>query len=420
MISGIEQNPKLGFYQVGNEIFYSKPQAFIRGTEKDLYPLWNFNTKEFAKFNWEVEPETNLREIYRLRAQQLRDKYDWIRIEASGGGDSTTAIFSFLLNGIHLDEVVFRYPKQLDKDVVAEAHDTRPENTLGEWQFAAQPLLNWIKTNYPKIIVTVHDYSENLLKEDYMKDESWVFNTRDWFQPGHGIKHHNFGTNEHRVLADSGKKICALYGIDKPKLALIDNHWYVYFTDLPANHPNPIIGEYSNITSELFYWTPDMPEIVAKQAHMVKQWFDMPNSKNIRHLPKFPASVTIGNNRTAYESLVKSIIYPDYDQQTWQTGKPTGSFYNEMDHWFHVNMQGTQIFSAWESGLEFLVNKIDSKYFMHEMGVPTGLMPKHSPFYYLGKSTYVDESPAFVNRNYIHPNTHIIICQDRKIRQVIV
>jgi hypothetical protein len=420
MINGIEQNPKLGFYQVGEEIFYSKPQAFLRGSEKGLYPLWNFNTKEFARYNWNVEPETNLRELYRLRAQQLRDQYDWIRIEASGGGDSTTAIFSFLLNGIHLDEIVFRYPKQLEKDVTDNPFDTRPENTLSEWRYAAKPLMDWVSVNYPNTKVTFHDYSENLLNESYMKDESWVFTTRDWFQPGHGIKHHNFGIAEHRAIADSGKKICVVYGVDKPKLALIDNDWYVYFIDVHANHPNPIIGEYSNITSELFYWTPDMPELVAKQAHMVKNWFEMSQNQHLQHISVFPSNVISKNYRTTYENLVKSIVYPDYDQQTWQTAKPTNSFYNEMDHWFHTNMRDTDMFSAWNAGLDFLVNKIDPKFFMYELGRPVGIIIKYSPFYYLGSSNNNVSTFKFTNRDHMVPSVNIAICRDRKIKQILV
>jgi len=420
MISGIEQNPKLGYYKVGDEIFYSKPEAFIRGTEKNIFPSWHFSTETFASYNWAVEPESDINDIYRLRALQLREQYDWIRIEASGGGDSTTAIFSFLLNGIHLDEVVFRYPKQLDKDVVSDPNDTRPENTLGEWQYAARPLLNWIKTNYPKTLVTFHDYSDNLLKEDYLKDESWVFRTRDWFQPGHGIKHHNFGTKEHRDLADSGKKIAVVYGIDKPKLALIGTEWYVYFQDLQANHPNPIIEDYTNVTTELFYWTPDMPEIVCKQAHLVKHWFDMSINRHLRHIVTFPVNVPNADNRTVYESLVKSIIYPDYDQQTWQTAKPHGSFYNEMDHWFYTNMKDTQMFSAWKSGLTLLTDKINDQCFMKDMGVPVGLMPKYSPFYYLGNSTFTASSPVLTNRNYQKPSIDIFLCRDNKIKRVMV
>ena len=411
---GIEQNPKLGYYRVGERTFYSKPQAYIYATETGLDPVWHFNNAEFAKCTWAQEPETNIRELYRLRAQQLREQYDWIRIEASGGGDSTTAIFSFLLNGIHLDEVVFRYPEQLDKDVTNDPFNTKPENTLSERQFAAEPLFKWINTNFPNVKTTVHDYSDDVLNSNYMTDESWVFTTRDWFQPGHGIKHNNFSTAEHRALADSGKKICALYGIDKPKLTIIDGKWYLYFTDLQANHPNPITGDHNNITTELFYWTPDLPELVLKQAHMIRKWFEMPQNQHLKHLAYWPNSDPA--KRTAYEHIAKSIIYPDYDLETWQTAKPTTSFYNEMDHWFHVNLEGTKIFDAWQAGLQFLLDKIDNKYFIYVVGQPAGLHQNTSAFYYIGPETNI-QMPAIINRDYI-PNKAVSTVINKKLVKI--
>lgn len=418
-MQGIERNSKLGYYKVGDQVFYSKPQAYIYATQTGIEPSWYFNNVEFAKFDWLHEPEVGIRELYRLRAQQLRDKYDWIRLESSGGGDSTTAIFSFLLNDIHLDEVVFRYPEQVDKNVTNDPFNTKPENTLSERQFAAEPLLKWITTHYPNVRVTIQDYSENLLNDNYMQDESWVFTTRDWFQPGHGIKHNNFGTNEHRATADSGKSICVIYGIDKPKVALINNQWYAYFLDVHANHPNPVVNEYTNITSELFYWTPDIPELVSKQSHMVKNWFDMPQNKHLRHLVKFPNSSV--NQRTTYESIVKSIIYPDYDLSTWQTAKPSNSFYNEMDHWFHTNLQGTKLFLAWQGGLQMLVDKIDPKYFEFELSRPVGLQRNFSLFYHLGPSSSTDVEPVLDNNDYKTISKQpITMVQNRKIKKIVV
>lgn len=417
----IEQNPKLGYYQVGDEIFYSKPQAYIEASKHNLWPKWHFNLKTFLTFDWEIEPETNLRELYRIRAQQIRDKYDWIRVEASGGGDSTTAIYSFLLNGIHLDEVVFRYPKQGEKDLVGNPKDTRAENTLSEWDFAAKPLLNWIQTNYPEVKITVHDYSDNLIKTDYMKDESWVFTTRDWFQPGHGIKHDNFGTREHKLLADSGKKIGVVYGIDKPKLTIVNDEWYLYFNDVLANHPNPVVNEYENISSELFYWSPELPEMLAKQAHMVKSWFNMPGNAHLRNLVAWPNTDIA--RRTAYEALVKSIVYPDYDHETWQTIKPTNSFYNEMDQWFYDNFSDTKLYSAWEAGLKFLTDKIDDRLLSKRTGPNgtneiVGLAMMTSPLYYLGPVTKLKTTPAFINQAYKSiAQFDVILVKNKKIIQ---
>jgi len=97
----IEKNPKLGYYTVGSEKFFSKPMALLAATELNQFPDWHFNKKEFASIDWSIEPATDIRNLYRLRAQQLRQQYDYIRLEFSGGSDSATVLYSFVNNGIH-------------------------------------------------------------------------------------------------------------------------------------------------------------------------------------------------------------------------------------------------------------------------------------------------------------------------------
>ena len=159
----LEQNPKLGYYTVGDQRHYVKPQALIAATQTGHFPEWNFNREVFDHYAWHEEPVIELQDLYRMRAQQLRDRYDYIRLEVSGGGDSATAAYSFINNGIHLDEVVFRYPKTGEKNVTDDPFNTKPENTLSEWRYAAQPLLQWIATHAPRTRITVHDYSEHML-----------------------------------------------------------------------------------------------------------------------------------------------------------------------------------------------------------------------------------------------------------------
>jgi len=417
-LTGIDQNPKLGFYKVGPEVFYSKPQAYARAHELGTNATWHFNTSEFARHNWTQEPNVDLREIYRLRAQQIRQKYDYVRLDLSGGSDSATVLYAFVLNNIHLDEVVFRYPKTGEKGVCNDPHDYRPENTLSEYEFAAKPMLQWIATNYPKIKITMFDYSESKLEET-LQDESWIFQTRDWFQPGHSAKHNIFAAEGHREQADSGKSICILHGVDKPKVVTINNNWYVYFVDVFANQPSPIMEDYTNITHELFFWTPDMPELVIKQSHMIKDWFEQPEHQGFKHLVKYP--LWNPNKRTAYESIVKSIVYPDFDPLTWQTSKATNSFYNEMDHWFYTNYKDTRMHQIWLAGLEYLEEQVGTDQMMHKHGMPVGLKWNKSLFYHLGPSTNPLSTPAFVNHAHLdNLSEEILLWQDRKIQRITV
>jgi len=386
MIKHIEQNQKLGYYQIGDKKFFLKPEALIEATKTNIFPEWQFNSDVFDNFAWHVEPEISLRELYRIRAQQLRDRYDYIRLEFSGGGDSATVMYSFVNNGIHLDEVIFRYPKTGEKNVTDDPFNTKPENTLSEYRYAAKPLLEWISIHSPRTKIVIHDYSENMLKSSH--DESWVFYTRDYFQPGHPFKHTVDALDSHKSTLDKGKTVCMLWGIDKPKICIKDKKWYLYFMDIQANCANPDIGEWTNITNEYFYWTPDLPDLLAKQAHVVRTWFSLPCNRHLQHFARWPNYSFA--QRTAFEHIIKPLIYPDYDMTLFQTSKPTNSFYNEMDFWFYTNFQGTHAYHAWQAGLDHLIKNIDPKYFNYEMEKPVGLIGFLSPFYYLGDADFQD------------------------------
>jgi hypothetical protein len=158
--------------------------------------------------------------------------------------------------------------------------------------------------------------------------------------------------------------------------------------DVQANSANPDIGAYTNITNEYFYWTPEIPELLAKQAHMIKNWFDLDANKHLRHLVRWPNYSFA--QRTAFEHIIKPLIYPEYDHTTFQTSKPTNSFYNEMDHWFYVNFVDTHAYRAWKAGLEYLTNNIDPKFFNFEMGKPVGFIGFLSTFYHLGEASFTD------------------------------
>ena len=377
----IEQNPKLGFYSVGENTYYSKVQALMAGTTTGHFPTWNFNNDVYQKQDWLAEPEVNILELYRLRAVQLREKYDYIRLECSGGSDSTQALFSFLLNGIHVDEIVFRYPKTGSEKLPIDVRNYKCENTLSEYELATRPLLDWITTNHPRVKITVHDYSADMLVDED-RDESWVYSAKEFLQPGHVTKFPNYQTIEHKYLADRGKSICVLYGIDKPKMCIKDGKWYLYFMDFQANYANPDIGDYTNITNEYFYWTPDLPEISVKQAHIVKNWFNTTHNSHMQFLARWPNHSVA--QRTTYENLIKPLIYPNYDPLTFQVNKPGSNFYSEMDHWFYENFKEHKLYSSWQAGIAFVEKNIDRKYFNIEKDRAVGFVGFMSPFYYIG------------------------------------
>lgn len=372
-------NKKLGYYLVDDEIYYNKYHALVEGSKKNKQVRWFFNEDTFFNYTWHIEPEESLNELYRQRAQQLRDEYDYIRLECSGGSDSVNVAFSFLLNNIHLDEIVFRYPKQGEKDMSGNPFDTSAGNTLSEWDFAAKPFLDWVATNYPHVKITVHDYLNNMMENAESKDESWVYRSSHYLQPGHTEKHTGFAG--HTLLADTGKKICVLYGVDKPRACIKDGMFFIYFGDTQTSCPGVVTDGHDNITNELFYWSPDCLAMLAKQGHLMMNMFNLPEYQKYQSAISWPDSYT---SRTFYENLVKPILYDRYDPSTFQTIKPIKNIYNEMDDWFWLNFSDTKMHQTWRAGIDYLLDNLAPDYVIKLQGRAQNIMPFYSPFYYIG------------------------------------
>ena len=73
----LSKDPKLGFYKINEKIFWDKTSALIEGSRANLNfdsIKWNFNDDIFSKKNWISETPGDIRELYKIRARQLREK----------------------------------------------------------------------------------------------------------------------------------------------------------------------------------------------------------------------------------------------------------------------------------------------------------------------------------------------------------
>ena len=111
-----------------------------------------FHDDVFSKVNWKVEPLLSLDELYRIRAQYIRDKYPYLVLCYSGGTDSTAMLETFYYNNIHIDEILI--VGALSQD----SHEGTNENHNGDLYHNAFPLLN--KLSLPNTKITVADYSK--------------------------------------------------------------------------------------------------------------------------------------------------------------------------------------------------------------------------------------------------------------------
>jgi hypothetical protein len=132
----VTQDPdKRGYYVVGWKKFYNKIQALQYSTKMGFAVRWVFNDKVYSSIDWTMPITKSLKELYRDRAQQLRDSYDYIILHYSGGQDSNNMLHSFIDNNIHLDQIIIQVPKPMQKHTIEG--DTSWQNYWGEIEYQA-------------------------------------------------------------------------------------------------------------------------------------------------------------------------------------------------------------------------------------------------------------------------------------------
>jgi hypothetical protein len=363
-----------GYYSVDQIIYHNKLDALLAGTKTGKQVFWHWH-KEYNAIDWTSDSAVTVREIYKKRAQQLREKYDWIILSFSGGSDSWTVLNSFLSNGIHIDEIFCRWPLKATENLFTPNQvDSSTENILSEWEFAIKPVLHWLTKNHPNIKITIHDWSDEVLKTEF-NDDYWL-TTQDHLNPGYGMKYNAIGRNEKDII-ESGKKTCIVFGIDKPQIWVKENKVFCYFLDILANtHAAPEPGR----IIELFYWTKDMPEITHTQARVI--YHHLCSNPNLAKLVDRSQPMT-PEKKHIWDILIRGIVYPDYDLSTFQAKKDTSTIYSRVDSWMSL-LPDQRFMQSWTNIINNLIGSIDDKFFNFRNGKRIGLSGFISPLYYLG------------------------------------
>lgn len=380
------RNKKMGYYVVndptGAVAYASKSEALMHATRVNTWVDWNFNEESFGKVNWLHEPTESLAELYKQRALQIRQTYDYVILNYSGGSDSKNILDAFLNNNIHIDEILIRWPrKATEKIYVPNAYDFVPENVYSEWDLVMLPDMQWLAAHHPEIKLTVWDYSEEIVK---------LYNDVDWITRVNGehlnpaqLGRYAMNMDNHRRVLDRGRRVAHIHGLDKPRVAHENGKFYCFFLDNVVNQSGLAYDDSVDVMNvqEFFYWTPDFPKIVVKQAYIVAKFF--------KEHPAFLHLVNRGfvsySSRTAYEMIIKSLIYPTWDPKRFQAPKPSSVFYCEYDEWFYNAYKDTSTFETWQRGLDYVFDNVDNKYFnLNRHGRPNGFVGCVSTHYELG------------------------------------
>lgn len=263
-----ESNPQ-GYWKVGERKFLNKLQALQYASEIKQYVKFHYFDNIFEKVDRSQLGKFTLNELYKQRAQQLREKYDYLILYFSGGSDSYNVLRSFLDNNIKLDELCVKWPKKvLESNVkiyTPNTLDTSAFNYMSEWDFAIKPVLEEIAQSHPNIKIEIVDWlpDENANLEKYFET---VQHWHDIEIPSLAV----WSPSEERLTA-RGKRVGAIYGVDKPYVMFDKSSAYLTFIDaaLAMGTTNP----YNVYGTEFFYWSPDLPLLAFEMANQVTQWY---------------------------------------------------------------------------------------------------------------------------------------------------
>jgi len=393
-------NNKLGYYAIDKCLYDSKILACIEGTKSNKDIKWIFNNDVFEKYNWTVEPDFTLDQLYDKRSRQLREMYDYIIISYSGGADSHNIVESFIRQGLHIDELIINtMEKGNSKFTILDPKIKNPENAASEHYLQTIPRLNEIKNRSPKTKITILDLTDHLFTHWLSNnDASWILNKKEGLNPLNVTRFNYLHFNEVRKKFDKDKKIAVILGIEKPRTFIHSNNkFYLRFTDRAAN----IVGiadyfkDYVNSTVEFFYWSPDSCDILCKQAHIIKRWLE---KDPINYSIWFHKNMTKHMYRLVHERILRTLIYTTWDNTWFQCDKATKDWYSEFDSWFINNLSGTDHHNVWLEGIRYVekyaakfVNIDDNKadglitfsynYFIGQMNPSIDLKKIYNPVY---------------------------------------
>ena len=207
----------------------------------------------FANLNWEVEPVLSYEYLLEQRARQLRDSYDYLRLWYTSGSDSETILQTFLKHNIYIDEIAVAKNPFINSD--------------RELNKRAIPRLKLLENKFPNTFINIfqtstQQYLEILENQDYDKIASDITLRSMSYLSSCYYTHPKLLEAPHFKY----NKVANLIGHIKPKLEKRNNKFFTYEWDTAIS----TVTLAPNL--EMFYTSPNFPELHLKQCHIAKNY----------------------------------------------------------------------------------------------------------------------------------------------------
>lgn len=368
----------IGYWRVGDNLFQNKVNAILEAQKTQQEISFHYNDEWWDRVDWTREPSESLGQLYAKRARQLRDTYKTVVIKFSGGADSANIIQTFVDNNIKIDYVVCN----IMTDIVYQDIKTHPGNV--ERFNIAIPFAEKLQQQGADFKLILSEYSRFLL--DIGDGPDWIFRINS---PRFDIATIlNARSDKHEIFKEiNHPSTCVIRGVDKPQIVCTNKKiWTFWICDSHA----AMNDQHTNMTSEPFYWNSDLPELLVKQSHCIKNYYK-------EHPEKLPYS----NENKQFingKSLLIPLIYPDY--YDFEPGDPLPYWDPNTDG--HISLKGergdqprycnqdaeiekTPVYKAWCDGIDLADRLIERRYKKEDSIWTNGLVKIYTKPRWLGK-----------------------------------
>ena len=371
-----------GFYRVADQTFVNKLEACLALNliPGDHHLHWDYHENVYDQQPWTSDPPVDIQELYKQRAVQLREHYDHLVLFYSGGADSHTILQTFIKNKIKIDEVFVYGAFKAEEKVIDRLGWSRdPGYYTREVTALVVPLLKELKKNHD-FKITIWDWSDKTL--EVLKNPEWFWDVGTRFAPDAIPRQYLHEASRHSDRFEGkGKKMAFIFGVDKPRLFRDEQNVYFTFIDTmittAVGNNSDIHGRYWE-NDEYFYWSPNLPQLVIKQAHLIYRFLKSKNRIG---------ELTHVKNRGAfhaadYYQMIHPVIYPSWNTNTWQIKKSTSSVTDEFGKWF-FDLAPEESKQQWKNGIMEMERLITNRHF-NQNTVWQGLTGSYSKLYKIG------------------------------------
>jgi hypothetical protein len=364
---------KHGCWISGGIAFDNKIKALEHATVTKSNIRFYFHDHIWRSFDKNQLGKVSLIELYKQRAIQLRDSYDYLILYYSGGSDSHNILETFLKNNIKIDEIRVRWAKPLTdgKFYTPNKLDTSARNGVSEWNFLIKPELERLKLTHPEIKINIIDFTDKIFDCAYDVDKlEKHFNDYNWYRGAFGSYVQRLNKNLFIPYSNKGK-VAHIFGIEKPILKFSQTSVDLVFIDQFLENSLIPLQSY-NDHIEFFYWTNDLPLLPLEQAFQVaiflknkylldKNFIDKvdylfiegmhPNSWSLRYKSKMI-------------DVHKSILFNhSWDSSKFSAGKPNESR-SDWHFWMYEHKEFSVLKNNFMNAFSNITSKIDSRFLL--------------------------------------------------------